>query len=134
MDELKRHSDVQDAINEILNISLLSISLEEQMKGVLLLIFNIPWLALERKGCIFLTDGEAQMLDMIVHHNRGKPLLNMCAKVPFGSCLCGKAADEQTLVFRNCVDKDHHNRPDGIQPHGHTTTYLLFLRAKHLAF
>jgi len=119
MDELKRRSDIQIATNEILNISLLSISLEQQMERVLLLVLNIPWLSLEEKGCIFLTDEDGQGLDMIAHHNLGKPLLDMCTKVPFGRCLCGIAAVEQSLVFRNCVDEDHHYRPEGMQPHGH---------------
>lgn len=119
MDELNRRSDIQNAINEILNISLKSISLEEQMEQVLLLVLNIPWLALEEKGCIFLTDENGQELNMIAYHNLGKPLLDMCSKVKFGRCLCGIAAVEQKLVFRNCLDLDHHNLPEGIQPHGH---------------
>ena len=103
MEELNRRSDIQNAINEILNISLQSISLEEQMEKVLLLVLNIPWLSLKEKGCIFLTDNEGDGLDMIAHHNLGKPLLDMCTKVKFGRCLCGIAAVEQTLVFREEV-------------------------------
>ena len=119
MEELKRRSDILNAMNEILNISLLSISLEQQLEKVLLLVLNIPWLALEGKGCIFLTNEQGQSLDMVAHHNLGESLLNMCANVPFGTCLCGIAAVEQSLVFRPCVDKDHHNHPEGMQPHGH---------------
>jgi len=119
MDELKRRSDLQSATNEMLNISLLAISLEEQMEKVLLLVLNIPWLALKGKGSVFLTDEQGDGLDMIAHHNLGDSLINMCTKVNFGTCLCGIAAVEQTLVFRNCIDEDHHNHPEGMQPHGH---------------
>jgi len=119
MDELNRRSDIQAAINEILNISLLALPLEEQMEKVLLLVLRIPWLALKEKGCIFLADKEGLGLDMVAHYNLGDPLLKMCNKVMFGTCLCGIAAVEQTLVFRNCIDHDHHNMPEGIQPHGH---------------
>jgi len=119
LDELNRHIDIQNAINEILNISLQTEPLKKQLESILLLILNIPWLALEEKGCIFLTNEEGKTLDMIAYHNLGKQLLEMCTKVPFGSCLCGIAAAEQNLVFRNCIDEDHHYHPEGMQPHGH---------------
>jgi diguanylate cyclase (GGDEF)-like protein len=62
---------------------------------------------------------------MIAHHNLGQSLLTMCKQVPFGSCLCGKAAIDQTLIFRNCIDKDHHYHPEGMQPHGHYNMPIL---------
>lgn len=130
MDELHHRIDIQDATNEILNISLMPVSLEEQMESILLLVLNISWLALEGKGCIFLTDEQGQGLNMIAHHNLGQSLLTMCKQVPFGSCLCGKAAIDQTLIFRNCIDKDHHYHPEGMQPHGHYNSGLFFPEEK----
>ncbi|MGR9053636.1 MAG: hypothetical protein ACU84J_13400, partial [Gammaproteobacteria bacterium] len=107
MEELKRRSDIQDALNEILNISLMPVSLEQQVDDVLSLVLNIPWLALEEKGCIFLADDNRNELDMVFHRHLSDSLLKTCRKVPFGACLCGKAALEQKLVFRPCVDADH---------------------------
>lgn len=49
----------------------------------------------------------------------GESLLSMCDHIQFGECLCGKAAQKQELIFRNCIDHDHDIRPEGMQPHGH---------------
>ncbi len=117
--ELKRLTDVQAALNKILSVSLQNISLVAMLQQVLELVLEIPWLALEKKGCIFLTKGKQKTLELVVHHNLGKPLLKMCENVPFGRCLCGRAAQSQKLVFKDCVDADHENLPAGITPHGH---------------
>jgi diguanylate cyclase (GGDEF)-like protein len=117
--ELRHRSDIQEAQNQMLNISLLPISLENQLHKILLLILHIPWLALEEKGCIFLVDQSRNTLKMVVQHNLSDGLLTMCAKVPFGDCLCGSAANSQQLVFKNCLDADHKYRHEGMQPHGH---------------
>ncbi len=119
MFELKQRSDIQDTLNEMLNISLMPIALNEQMDRILLLVLNISWLALDKKGCVFLTDDSGTGLKMVAHHNLSKPLLNLCDHIQFGQCLCGKAAVQQALVFRNCIDHDHDIRPEGMQPHGH---------------
>lgn len=119
MVELKQRSDIQDTLNEMLNISLMHVSLQEQMERILLLILNIPWLALDKKGCVFLTDDTGEELDMIAYHNLGESLLGMCNHIKFGQCLCGRAAVSQELIFRNCIDDDHDIRPEGMLPHGH---------------
>jgi len=33
--------------------------------------------------------------------------------------LCGIAALRKEIIFKGCVDEDHHNHPEGMQPHGH---------------
>jgi len=119
MIELQQRSDIQDSLNEMLNISLMQIPLNEQMNQILLLVLNIPWLSLDKKGCIFLTDEFGTGLKMVAHHNLGESLLSMCKHIKYGQCLCGKAASSQKLIFRDCVDDDHDIRPLGMQPHGH---------------
>ncbi len=117
--EFKRHADVQVALNNILYASVQPKVLDTILKEVLLLVLEIPWLALEKKGCIFLVKEHQKTLEMTVHHNLGRPLLNMCANVAFGRCLCGRAAQTQQMVFKDCVDADHENLPAGLTPHGH---------------
>jgi len=117
--ELQQRSDIQDTLNEMLNISLMQIPLNEQMERILLIILNIPWLSLEKKGCVFLTDEAGTGLKMVAYHNLNEPLLSMCNHIRFGQCLCGKAANSQELIFRDCIDQDHDIRPEGMQPHGH---------------
>lgn len=117
--ELRRRSDIQEAQNQMLTISLLPISLEEQLHEILLLILHIPWLALEEKGCIFLTNESQKELTIVAQHNLGSELLKMCALVPYGNCLCGRAASSQQLIFKQHIDADHSRHPGGMQPHGH---------------
>ncbi len=117
--ELRRRSDIQEAQNQMLSISLLPISLKEQLHKILLLILHIPWLTLEEKGCIFLANDSQNTLEMVVQHNLGNELLKTCASVPYGTCLCGSAASTQQLLFKSCIDADHVYHPGKMQPHGH---------------
>lgn len=119
MIELQRRSDIQNALNEMLNISLMPISLNKQMEKILLLVLNIPWLALDEKGCIFLTDETGKGLRIVAHSNLGKSLLDLCTHIQFGQCLCGRAAAQQKLIFKQCIDHEHDIVPEGMTPHGH---------------
>ncbi|TNF06581.1 MAG: GGDEF domain-containing protein [Gammaproteobacteria bacterium] len=119
MNELKQRSDIQDALNEILNISLMPVSLAEQMEKILVLVLDIPWLSLDKKGCVFLAGETGDSLKMVAHHNLNDSLLGLCSQIRFGQCLCGKAAATQELIFRDHVDHDHDIRPEGMRPHGH---------------
>ena len=117
--ELRRRSDIQEAQNQMLTISLLPISLQEQLQKILLLILHIPWLALEEKGCIFLTNDSQTELMMVAHHNLSDALHKMCAQVPYGQCLCGRAAASKELLFKRHIDDDHDYHPAGMKAHGH---------------
>jgi len=126
MQELKQRSDIQNTLNEVLYISLMSISIEEQMEKILHIILDIEWLALEKKGCVFLTDDSGRALEMVAQYNLSDSLLTQCRHIKFGECLCGIAAQKKKVVFRNCVDRDHHIRPEGMKPHGHYNVPILF--------
>lgn len=115
---LQQNNDIQKTIVKILEISLLPISLKEQLTEILRLVLSIDWLTLTKKGCIFIVE-EDKVLTLISQVGLSKPLLTMCNKVAFGQCLCGKAAQTMQMIFKNCVDHEHTNRPEGMQPHGH---------------
>jgi len=83
------------------------------------LLFGIPWIALESKGAIFLVEQEPELLVMKAQRGLPKQLLTACRTVPFGRCLCGRAAATGNVVFGHCVDERHHTRYEGIVPHGH---------------
>ena len=73
----------------------------------------------EAKGAVFLVEDAPTTLVLKAHHKLHESLLKKCASVPFGTCLCGKAALTGKIVFTNCLDDDHHIRYEGIAPHGH---------------
>jgi PAS domain S-box-containing protein len=110
---------IQTAINSVLRISLEPLSLEEQLRRILNLILDLPWLALEHKGCIFLADKELNRLVMRVHVGMPAGVLSTCSQVEFGKCLCGNAFLANRVVFSSGLDACHSILYEGVQPHGH---------------
>ncbi|RDH91322.1 MAG: hypothetical protein DIZ77_03805 [endosymbiont of Seepiophila jonesi] len=117
--DLKQHADVQTAVNNILQISLLPVTLKEQLDRILDLLIEIPWLTLEKKGCIFTVDEGYDRLTMVASSGLSTSLLTMCDKVGFGRCLCGRVAQRKAMIFKDCLDHEHENHPVGIMPYGH---------------
>jgi len=117
--EIDKNRLIQEAINSVLRISLEPISLDEQMQRILDIIIHLPWLALEAKGCIFLVDDDAKHLVMKAHIGMPVGALAACRRVPFGTCLCGRAIADNEIVFASCVNGCHTVRYLGIHPHGH---------------
>jgi diguanylate cyclase (GGDEF)-like protein/PAS domain S-box-containing protein len=124
--ELQHSYDAQSVINSLLSLSLENISLEELLKRTLDLILSIPWLAFESKGSIFLVEAEPEVLIMKAQNGLAEPLLKECARLPFGKCLCGRAALTQEIQFADCLDDRHTIHYKGIQPHGHYCVPILY--------
>jgi len=111
---------------EILNFYHTSEDLKQTLEFALDKILKFSWLEVQRKGGIMLWNEQTKQLEMFVHRGVGASLLNLCNRVPLGRCLCGRAAERKALVFKDCVDEEHENRPEGIQPHGHYNVPLMF--------
>lgn len=116
---VQRNYDAQTAINWILNISLKNISLEGILKQTLDLLLSINWLALESKGCIFLVEADPNKLVLKARRGQTESEGKECEIVPFGKCLCGKAAARGEILFADSLDDRHDIRYQGISPHGH---------------
>jgi signal transduction histidine kinase len=112
-------ADTQRAIATVLALALEEIPIEDLLERTLDLILGIPWLSIERKGAIFLAEGEPRSLAMKVSRGLGAALSAGCARVPFGACLCGRAAASGTTVYADHIDERHTARYEGIVPHGH---------------
>ncbi|MHB9097270.1 MAG: PAS domain S-box protein, partial [Syntrophales bacterium] len=118
--------DHETAINTLLTISLLNIRLEEQLDKMFEIIISLPWLKVEAKGCIFLVKEKSDVLVMAVQKGLHPSLLTMCAEVPFGHCICGRAALTGETEFADRVDERHDNQYEGISPHGHYCVPIKF--------
>jgi PAS domain S-box-containing protein len=116
---IQRNYDTQAAINWVLHISLENIPLEAVLKQSLDLILSIPWLSFESKGSIFLVEGDPNKLAMKAQRGLSGHHQEVCAIVPFGKCLCGRAAARGEVQFADSLDERHEVRYDGIAPHGH---------------
>ncbi|HEX78245.1 MAG TPA: PAS domain S-box protein [Dehalococcoidia bacterium] len=124
-EEILRNYRIQTVLSALLRISLRDISLEEQLELILKHIIAIPWLTLKSRGCIFLVEDDPKVLVMKAQHQQPAPLLAMCTRVPFGRCLCGRAASSGGIQFADRVDERHENRYEGISPHGHYCVPIL---------
>ncbi len=118
-EEIQRGYHVQSVLRELLQISLQNISLEEMLEQSLNHIVSIPWLALESRGAIFLAEDKAAVLEMKAQRGLSQPLQTTCRRVPFGRCLCGRAAQSGEIEFADHIDERHQNQYEGISAHGH---------------
>lgn len=116
----------QATINMILSESLKNIPLEEFLQKALNMILSIPWIAFEAMGSISLVGNDPAGLVLKAQINRLDPLKNLCAQVPFGKCLCGKAALTQEIQFADHIDERHEICYEGVLPHGHYVVPILF--------
>ena len=116
----------QSVTNKLLQTSLIPLPLTEHLLQALNLIMDVPWFAIEAKGSIFLWEEAQGELVLAAQRDLSKPLLSLCARVPLGHCLCGRAAETRQVVFSGCLDKHHKTRFDGIADHGHYCVPILF--------
>jgi len=118
-EELHRSYDKQIALNTILRLSVEDISMEELLKRSLNEVLRIPWLGFKKSGCIFFVEEGSETLVMKVHSNLARPIQEACEKVPFGKCLCGKAAKEQRTICVSHLNEQHEITYENIKAHGH---------------
>ncbi len=117
--DIKKHIQTQNVLNNLLYTSLEEIPLLEQLENSLNLILSVPWMSTLTKSGIFLVEEEPDMLVLKVNRGLTAEILETCARVPFGRCICGRAALSGKVVHVDCVDKQHEIRYEGISPHGH---------------
>ncbi len=94
-------------------------TLESMLDGFMECLFSISWLEVEQKGGVFVVEGEEKILTLVSSKYLAPQLQKICSKVPFGTCLCGRAAVQKKTLHFGCVDEHHENRFEGMGPHGH---------------
>ncbi len=114
----KRANQARVVSCALMQTSLESISLTEQLGKALDLIFSVPWLSVQSRGLVFLAEADGT-LKMAVQRGVSEHLLVTCETVPLGYCLCGRAAKSKKPVFAGSIDDCHEVLYEGIQPHGH---------------
>ena len=141
--KILRSYELQTVLSELLSISLKDLSLGDLLRQALDLIISLSWLSLEAKGSIHLVQDEPGMLLMMASKDLPAELLKECSLIPFGRCLCGKAALTKEPQFADCVDDRHDISYEGMGPHGHYCIPIisaskilgvmnLYLKAGHL--
>jgi len=111
--------EIAEILSVLVQLSLKDIPLKEQLRLILQHVFSISWLSLQSKGAVFLVGDDPGVLVMTAQCGLAAPLLSMCERVPFGHCLCGRAASLKEVQYAPCIDEHHDNSYSGILPHGH---------------
>lgn len=123
--QLKHSYQIQTTINNILTISVSSTSFHNKIENMLNALFDVDWLSLERKGCLFLVNEKnPSVLDLVVSQGFTEEL-GLCKEIPFGLCLCGRCALEKKTIFKNHIDRDHDIPLSSVRDHGHYCLPLL---------
>jgi PAS domain S-box-containing protein len=111
---------IQEVLSDLLRLSIGKYPFPRLMQEFLALLVSFPWLEVLPKGALFLVDeNDPANLVLTAHHNIAKPTLIKCARLPFGRCLCGKAALSKEIIFVDQIDEQHENCCDNMSPHGH---------------
>ena len=116
---IQRDYLAQQVTSRILEISLRETRLESQLQQVLETLVSLPWLGVRAQGCIFLADETHRHLRRVAQVNLAEPLLERCAVVPYGTCLCGRAALAEGIYTACNIDHEHDITFEDMQPHGH---------------
>jgi PAS domain S-box-containing protein len=123
--ELNRNIDVQKVINILLKLGLDDIPINDLLRKALELIVSIPWLAVEKKGAIFLTD-ENDILEMKASFGLSDEILKTCKNIPSGKCICGLVLMTKLPVFTAELDHRHEVKYPDMNDHGHYCVPILF--------
>lgn len=115
--DIRESYEIQGVLNSILRHSLEPIPLEKKLEDHLASLSTLPWLAVEPRGAVFLAAGRT--LKLAVQRGLAPALLSACASVPFGKCLCGRAAESGEPVAAAHLGPEHEITYEGMAPHGH---------------
>ncbi|MBF0535405.1 MAG: hypothetical protein HQK90_10450, partial [Nitrospirae bacterium] len=126
IEELSENYAKQTIINELLGLLMKNMTLKEQLTETLSLILKAPALNVQSKGAIFLCDDNKRQMQMYISKNLAPQLLEKCATIDFGYCLCGRAAVDKKIIHAHCVDDRHDIHFDGMPEHGHYNVPVLF--------
>jgi len=111
--------ETERILAKLLHVATLRLPLHETLERELAILLGTSWLRIKSKGGIFLANDDENRLELFVDQGLGPDINAMCAKVPFGRCLCGRVAQSGEILYAGCVDERHENRFEAMKPHGH---------------
>jgi len=123
--QVARELAERTVLHDLLQTSVSTPGLDQYLEYFVQRLTSLPWLRVETKGAIFLVEDEPDVLVMKTQSEMAEPLLLDCARVPFGRCLCGRAAQTGKPIHAAVLDDRHETRFDGMPDHGHYCVPLL---------
>jgi len=70
-------------------------------------------------ACIFLVEDEPEVLVLKACKGFSKDHSACCYKIPFGKCICGKAASSRMIIFAEHTDSTYEIHYENMFPHSH---------------
>ncbi|MEO5378199.1 MAG: ATP-binding protein [Magnetococcus sp. DMHC-6] len=100
-ESIRRHLITQQTISSVLQVSLESISLEQQLEKILAHILKISWITGGGQGILFLKENQdGTTLKIKVWKGVEKSLVQKCAQMDMGvDCLCTQTIQARKMVF-----------------------------------
>lgn len=117
--KMERDFIMQRTVATVLEISMQDAPFIERLTLILQETLSVPWLQLQAKGSVFVIGKDGQSLEMVAHHGMSDEVMNRCARVKFGDCLCGKVAQRREVIHKPCIDHEHDHHFPALQEHGH---------------
>lgn len=125
-EQLRQNSyHLQRILNTIILKSFEDKPIKPLLQEILGTILSAPILKIKPQGAIFLVEENSGILSMEAQQNLPAPIKKQCAVVPFGKCLCGRAAETQKIQHASCIDERHEIRFEGMKGHGHYNIPIL---------
>ena len=118
-EELRQANYMLGVQNSLLRLSVENLKLDEMLGRCLELIVNVPFFDFQEKGAIFLVGEGSNVLKLKVSRNFPESSIKACEAVPFGKCICGRAASSGTPIYSDHLSGDHDIRLEDAAPHGH---------------
>jgi len=118
-EEIELRNEMRSILNDLIRMSIENTPLEKILDTFIGDITSVAWLHVEKKGAVFITDPVSNVLVMRSQRGLDPDLLSACGRIPFGKCLCGRAAKTGEVTFSDSVDDRHEIKYEGMPPHGH---------------
>ena len=118
-EKIERNYISQQLVATVQECSLKPISFEQRIDQILQTILSIPWLPLQSKGSVFVVGEDGLSLTMAAQHGMSPESVRSCSIVKFGECLCGQVAESKEVIYKSCIDHDHHKTFSHMEDHGH---------------
>ncbi|WP_126465235.1 MHYT domain-containing protein [Candidatus Terasakiella magnetica] len=122
----KRTAEEESLLEKLLQLTVTELSTKDYLHQSLdILLEDMPLFRIQQKGVVFLADEETETLNMVYAKGVNEDLKSICNTVSYGTCLCGKVANQKKEMISTHVDDDHDNHPKGMKDHGHFTMPLM---------
>lgn len=114
-----KQREILEKLNALSGLLAEDMTLGQSLDKGLKIILSTSFLRLKQMGAVFLVNIKKKELVLTCNFNLAPTLQIMCALVPFGHCLCGRAAITGEIQYAGCLDDRHDIQYEGIKPHGH---------------